>query len=48
MVLEKEGDSMVGFVAPQTEWGKRLQAWGIVMFWAIRLVVAHSVSLFDK
>jgi len=30
--LEKEGYSMVGFVAPQTEWGKRLQAWGIVMF----------------
>jgi len=23
---------MLGFMPPQTEWGRRMQAWGIIMF----------------
>ena len=36
---------MLGFMPPQTEWGRRMQAWGIVMFQVSQYTVSFNINL---
>ena len=36
---------MLGFMPPQTEWGRRMQAWGIVMFQSSKYMGSFNINL---
>ena len=45
LYFRKQVKYMLGFMPPQTEWGRRMQAWGIVMFQGRWYMVSFNINL---